>query len=125
LRLPAQAFHLTAYFTIFIAIHFFSEYLYVTPFVGTNHLPIDMPDDTIAALFTAATVRETCYETLSQIIEETDYSTYTEMESLKTADENLLVLLSRSMNIETSDAEMTNAAILYDKAIQQLTKLLQ
>jgi hypothetical protein len=73
-------------------------------------------------MFTAAAVRETCHDALSDVISDTDYLGDT-LEKLKKADDNLLVLLSRALDTPTTPQEMAEASVLYDQAILELEAL--
>jgi hypothetical protein len=115
LRLPAQLITLGGLIVTTVALHELSDYLYTSTFIGVDHLPVEIPDETLAAIFTAATVRETCHDALSDVISDTDYLGDT-LEKLKKADDNLLVLLSRALDIPTTPKEMADASELYDEA---------
>jgi enamine deaminase RidA (YjgF/YER057c/UK114 family) len=122
LRLPAQALALGGLIGTTIAIHMLSDYLYTSTFIGVDHLPVDIADETLAAIFTAATVRETCHDALSDVISDTDYLGDT-LEKLKKADDNLLVLLSRALDTPTTPQEMADASVLYDQAELEIKAL--
>ena len=122
LRLPAQILTAAGLALTVWAIHAVSDYLYVSTFVGADHLPVDISDEKLAALFTAATVRETCHDALSAVINDTDYETYS-LDDLQKADETLLDLLARPMTSPTSGDDMAKIAILYDKAVIKLEAL--
>lgn len=122
LRLPAQLITVGGLIVSVFAVHAISDIMYTSTFIGVDHLPVSISDEKLAALFTAATVRETCHDALSDVINDTDYLGDT-LETLKNADDNLLVLLSNAMDVPTTPEVMAAASVLYDKAVIELDAL--